>query len=53
MQLEICDSVFGKRVLTYGENRRNPDHSQMNGFIVGVGNYIFLEREKPTLSRYV
>ncbi len=29
------DSIFGKRVLTYWENRGNPDYSQMNGFMVG------------------
>ncbi len=51
--LRPCDSVFGKRVLMYWENRRTPDDSQMNGFMVGIGNYIFLERGKPHLSKNV
>ena len=41
------DSVFGKRVLTYWENRGTPDYSQMNEFMVCIENYIFLERGKP------
>ncbi len=45
------DSVFGKRVLTYWENRGTPDCSQMNGFMIGIENYIFLERGKPHLSK--
>ena len=40
--IEYIDSVFGKRVLTYWENRGTPDHSQINGFMVGIENYIFL-----------
>ncbi len=40
----VYDSVFGKRVLMYWENRGTPDYSQMNGFIEVIENYIFLER---------
>ena len=47
------DSVFGKRVLTYWENRGTPDYCQMNGFIEGIENYIYLERRKPHLSENV
>ncbi len=49
------DSVFGKRVLTYWENMVTPDYNQMNGFMVGIDNYIylFLERGKPHLSKNV
>ena len=47
------DSVFGKRVLTYWENMGTPDYSQMNVFMVGIENYIFLERGKPDLSKNV
>ncbi len=47
------DSVFGKRVLTYLGNRGIPDYSQMNVFMAGIGNYIFLEREKSHLSENV
>ncbi len=39
---KIYDSVFGKRVLTYWENRGTPDYNQMIGFMVGIENYIFL-----------
>ncbi len=28
----VFDSVFGKRVLMYWENKGTPYHSQMNGF---------------------
>ena len=49
----MYDSVFGKRVLTYLENRGNPDYSQINGFMVGKGNYVFLERGKLHLSKNV
>ena len=46
---KIClmtfDSLFGKRVLTYWENKGNPNYSQMNGFMVGIENDIFLERD--------
>ena len=49
--LSIYDSVFGKRVLTYWENRGTPDYSQMNGFMAGIEDYIFLERGKPHLSK--
>ena len=41
------DSVFGKRVLTYlkfGENRGNPNYSQVDALIVHMENYTFLER---------
>ena len=51
MGLEINDSVFGKIVLMYWENRGTVDYSQMNGFMVGIENYIILEREKPHLSK--
>ena len=47
------DSVFGKRVLTYWENRGTSDYSKMNGFMVGIGYYIFLERGNPHLSKNV
>ncbi len=47
------DSVFGKRVLTYRENRGTPDYSLMNGFMVVIANYIFLERGKSHLSKNV
>ncbi len=47
------DSVFGKRELTYWENRATPDYKLMNGFMVGIENYIFLERGKPHLSKNV
>ncbi len=33
------DSVLGKRVLTYWENRVNLDDSQMNVLIVPIENY--------------
>ncbi len=33
------DSVFGKRVLTYWENRGTPDYSHLNEFIVGIEKY--------------
>ena len=38
-ETRLFDSVFGKRVLTYWENRGTTDYSQLNGFIVGVENY--------------
>ena len=44
---DTSGSVFGKRVLTYRENRGTPDYSHMNGVIVGIENYIFLKRGKP------
>ncbi len=47
------DSVFGKRVLTYWENRGNLDDSQMNVLIVPMGNYIFLERGRSHLSKNI
>ncbi len=43
------DSVFGKRVLTYWENRGNLNLHQMNVFIVAMENYIFLERGESHL----
>ena len=49
----LYDSVFGKRVLMYWENRETPDYCQMNWFIGGIENYIFLERGKPNLSKNV
>ncbi len=45
------DSVLGKRVLTYWESRGTPDYSQMNGFMVGIENYIFVERGMPQLFK--
>ncbi len=51
--LFLNDSVFGKRVLTYWENRGTPDYREMNGFRVGIENYIFLERRKPNLFKNV
>ena len=47
------DSVFGKRVLTYWENRGTPGCDQMDGFMIAIENYIFLERGKPHLSKNV
>ena len=47
------DSVLGKRVLTYWENRGNGDYNKMNGFMVGMENYTFLERGNPHLSKNV
>ena len=49
----LYDSVFGKRVLTYWENRGTLDNSHLNDYIVGVEKYIFWEREKPHLSKNV
>ena len=49
----IIDSMLGKRVLTYWENRGSPDYSQMNGFREGIERYIFLERVKPHLFKNV
>ncbi len=49
----LYDSVFGKRVLTYRENRGTPDYSKMNELMVGIENYIFLKRGKPHLSKNV
>ena len=51
--LVLNDSVLGKRVLMYLENRRNLDFSQMNVFIVAMENYIFLERRRFHLSKNV
>ncbi len=47
------DSVFRKRILTYWENRGTPHYSQMNGFMVGIENYIFFERGKPHFPKNV
>ncbi len=47
------DSVLGKRVLTYWENRGNLDYTQMNVIIVAMKNYIFLESRRPHLSKNV
>ncbi len=47
------DSVFGKRVLTYWENRVNLDYHQMNLFTVTMENYIFLEKAEPKLSENI
>ena len=52
-QIGLYDSVFGKRVIMYWENRGTLDYSPMNGFMVGTENYIFLERGKPHLSKNV
>ena len=43
----LNDSIFAKRVLTYWDDN---DYSQMNGFMEGIENYIFLEKGKPHLS---
>ncbi len=45
----IYDSVLGKRVLTYWENRGNPDYSQINGFMVGTENFIFMYGKEENL----
>ncbi len=47
------DSVFGKGVLTYWENRGNLDYHQTNVFTVAIENYIFLERRESHLSENV
>ncbi len=39
----VNDSVLGKRVLTCWENWGIPDYCQMNGFMLSIGNYTFLE----------
>ena len=49
----LYDSVFGKRVLTYWENRGNLDYHQMNVFMVDNENYILLEREESHLSENI
>ncbi len=55
--LVIYDSVFRvltyKRVLTYWENRGNPNYHQRNVFAVAMENYIFLERREPHLSENI
>ncbi len=43
VELFPYDSVLGKRVLTYQENRGNPAYSHMNVFIVPTENYTFLK----------
>ncbi len=40
--LSSYDFVFGKRVLTYWENRGTSDCNHMNGFMVGIENYWLL-----------
>ena len=40
----LYDSVLGKRVLTYCENRGNINHCHLNVPTVSMGNYTFLER---------
>ncbi len=50
---EIIDSVLGKKVLTYWEIWGNPNCSQTNLFSVSMANYIFLERERPHLSKNI
>ena len=47
------DSEFGKRVLTYCENRRNLKYHQMDIFMATMKNYIFLERREPHLSENI
>ena len=47
------DSIFGKRVLTYWENRGNPYYHQMNVFRVSMENYMFLERGESYLSKNI
>ncbi len=47
----MTDSVLGKRVLTYWENRGNLYYHWMNVFIVAMKNYIFLERGESHLSK--
>ncbi len=42
--MTVTDSVFGKRVLTYWENRENFNYHQVNVFIEDMEKYIFLER---------
>ena len=38
MSTSTFESVFGKRVLMLLENRRTPDYSLMNEFMVGIEN---------------
>ena len=47
------DSVLGKRVLTYWENRGNIDYHHKKFFIVAMDNYIFLKRGESHLSENV
>ncbi len=51
--LTTYDSVFGKRVLMYWENRGNLKYHQMNVFMAAMRNYIFLERGEPHLSENI
>ena len=37
----------------YWKNIGTPDYSYMNEIIVGIENYIFLEKGKPHLSKNV
>ena len=47
----ICDSVLGKRVLTYWENRGTSGYSYMNAVLVPMEYYTFLERWDLPLSK--
>ncbi len=40
-------------MILYLGNRGTPDYSQMNGFLVAIENYIFLESGQPHLSKNV
>ena len=51
--ININDSVFGKRVLMYWENRGNLNYHQMNVFMAAMENYTFLERGEPNLSENI
>ncbi len=51
--LYIYDSVFGKRVLIYLENRGTPEDSNMNGFRIGIENYTFSKRGKPHIFKNI
>ncbi len=44
VDLLLYDCVFGKRVLTYWENKGNPGYNHMNVFKATMENYIFSER---------
>ncbi len=44
MLISPYDSVFGKRVLTYWEIRRDINNCHLNAPTVPIENYTFLER---------
>ncbi len=50
-----CDSVFGKRVLTYWGNRGSLNYHQMNVFIVAMHGklYIFGKRRISPFRKYI